>query len=70
MRRLVGIGLVAAAAAVAAVAVRALRGRSPAGVSTPGNGHAADEARIAMLRERIAAARRRLRNEVDTIRGE
>ena len=30
----------------------------------------ADEARIAMLRDRIDAARRRLRDEVDTIRGE
>ena len=39
-------------------------------MTTSGNGHTADEARIEMLRERIAAARRRLRDEVDTIRGE
>jgi hypothetical protein len=67
MRRLIGIGILAAAAAVA---VRAFRSREDASVTTSGNGHSADEARIAMLRERIAAARRRLRDEVDTVRGE
>jgi DNA-binding IclR family transcriptional regulator len=67
MRRLIGIGILAAAAAVA---VRAFRSRAAATVTTSGNGHTADEARIEMLRERIAAARRRLRDEVDTIRGE
>jgi hypothetical protein len=67
MRRLIGIGILAAAAAVA---VRAFRSRDAATVTTSGNGHTADEARIEMLRERIAAARRRLRDEVDTIRGE
>ena len=44
--------------------------RTAAPATTSGNGHAADEARIAMLRDRIDAARRRLRDEVDTIRGE
>lgn len=67
MRRLLGIGVLAAGIAVA---VRAYRSRSGQSVPTSGNGHAADEARIAMLRDRIDAARRRLRDEVDTIRGE
>jgi hypothetical protein len=67
MRRLIGIGIVAAAAAFA---VRAFRSRDAASVTTSGNGHSADEARIAMLRDRIAAARRRLRDEVDSVRGE
>ena len=67
MRRLIGIGILAAAAVVA---VRAFRSREDASVTTSGNGHSADEARVAMLRERIAAARQRLRDEVDTVRGE
>lgn len=67
MRRLIGIGILVAAAAVA---VRAFRSRELASVTTSGNGHSADEARVAMLRERIAAARQRLRDEVDTVRGE
>jgi hypothetical protein len=66
MRRLLGIGVIAAGVALA---LRAYRSRSGP-VPTSGNGHAADEARIAMLRDRIDAARRRLRDEVDTIRGE
>ena len=67
MRRLLGIGI---AAAAAAVAVRALRQRAAESDPTSGNGHSADEARVAMLRDRIAAARRRLRDEVDSVRGE
>src|SRR5207253_6018008 len=34
-----------------------------------GNGHAADAERVEMLRERIGAARRRIRDEFDTVRG-
>jgi hypothetical protein len=40
------------------------------GVASLGNGHSADEERVQMLRERIAAARRRLRDELDSVRGE
>jgi hypothetical protein len=65
MRRLVGIVVITAAAAVA---VRFLAGRA-APVAASGNGHAADEERVEMLRERIGAARRRIRDEFDTVRG-
>jgi hypothetical protein len=65
MRRLVGIVVITAAAAVAA---RYLAGRA-APVAASGNGHAADEERVEMLRERIGAARRRIRDEFDTVRG-
>jgi hypothetical protein len=40
------------------------------GVASSGNGHSADAERVEMLRERIAAARRRLRDELDSVRGE
>ena len=65
MRRLLGI---AAAAAVAAAAVKLLTCRDRT-VAASGNGHAADEARVQMLRERINAARRRLGDELDSVRG-
>jgi hypothetical protein len=39
-------------------------------VPSEGNGHSADEHRAAALRERIAAARRRLHDEFDSVRGE
>ena len=65
MRRLVGIVVITAAAVVAA---RYLAGRA-APVAASGNGHAADEERVEMLRERIGAARRRIRDEFDTVRG-
>jgi hypothetical protein len=65
MRRLVGIAVVLAA--VAAV-VRLLSSRD-APVAATGNGHSADEERVEMLRERIGAARRRLRDEFDSVRG-
>ena len=65
MRRLVGIVVITAAAAVAA---RYLAARA-APVAASGNGHAADEERVEMLRERIGAARRRIRDEFDTVRG-
>jgi hypothetical protein len=65
MRRVIGIAVIVAAAAAA---VRLLAGRD-APVSASGNGHAADEERVEMLRERIGAARRRLRDEFDSVRG-
>jgi hypothetical protein len=65
MRRLIGIAVVTAAAA-AAVRELARRKRH---VASTGNGHSADQERVEMLRERIAAARRRLRDELDTVRG-
>ena len=65
MRRLLGIVVITAAAAAA---VRFLVGRS-APVAASGNGHAADAERVEMLRERIGAARRRIRDEFDTVRG-
>jgi hypothetical protein len=66
MRRL--IGAVAALAAVATAAwMYVTRER---GVASSGNGHSADAERVEMLRERIAAARRRLRDEFDSVRGE
>ena len=65
MRRLVGIAVVLAAGAAI---VRLLTSRdSP--VASSGNGHSADEERVEMLRERIGAARRRLRDEFDSVRG-
>lgn len=65
MRRLVGIAVVLAA--VAAI-VKLLSSRD-APVAASGNGHSADEERVQMLRERIGAARRRLRDEFDSVRG-
>jgi hypothetical protein len=66
MRRLIGAAI-AAAAVAAAARVYLMRER---GVALSGNGHSADAERVAMLRERIAAARRRLRDELDSVRGE
>jgi hypothetical protein len=65
MRRIVGIAVLLAA--VAAI-VRLLSSRE-APVASSGNGHSADEERVEMLRERIGAARRRLRDEFDSVRG-
>ena len=65
MRRLVGLAVILAA--VAAI-VRLLSSRE-APVAASGNGHSADEERVEMLRERIGAARRRLRDEFDSVRG-
>jgi hypothetical protein len=66
MRRLIGAAI-AAAAVAAAARVYLARER---GVASSGNGHSADTERVEMLRERIAAARRRLRDELDSVRGE
>ncbi|HEY0387783.1 MAG TPA: hypothetical protein VGC71_05045 [Gaiellales bacterium] len=65
MRRLIGIAVLIAAGAVLA----RLLGTRDAPVAASGNGHAADEERVEMLRERIGAARRRLRDEFDSVRG-
>ena len=66
MGRLIGAAI--AAAAVAAAAWMYLTRER--GVVSSGNGHSADHERVEMLRERIAAARRRLRDELDSVRGE
>jgi hypothetical protein len=65
MRRLIGIAVIAATAAVIA---RLLTNRDDP-VAASGNGHTADRERVEMLRERIGAARRRLRDEFDSVRG-
>ena len=65
MRRLLGIAVIAAAVA-AAVKLLTARDRT---VAASGNGHTADEERVEMLRERISAARQRLRDEFDSVRG-
>ena len=59
--------LLGAAAAVAAAAYLARRGEP---IAASGNGHSGDEDRRSMLRERIAQARGRLRDELDSVRGE
>ena len=65
MRRL----LFLAALAVVAGAVRmALNRERP--VAASGNGHSADEGRLSVLRERIAAARTRMQGDVPPVRGE
>ena len=59
--------LLGAAAAVAAAAYLAQRGEP---IAASGNGHSGDEDRRSMLRERIARARGRLRDELDSVRGD
>jgi hypothetical protein len=66
VRRLIGAALLAAAALAA---FRALRGHGGA-VASEGNGHPADRDRIELLRERIDAARKRLQDEIDSVRGQ
>ena len=66
MSRLVKIAVLAAA--VAAIA-HYLYDRDEA-VPASGNGHSGDDDRTEMLRQRIAAARQRLRDEFDSVRGE
>ncbi len=65
MRRVIGIAIIATAAGLA---TRYLAGRRDAVVAI-GNGHSQDENRTAMLRARIVAARRRVRDEFDSVRG-
>jgi hypothetical protein len=67
MRRLAVV--FATALAVAAVAHVLFRQRRR-GVSAEGNGHSSDADRTAALKARIAAARRRLQDELDNVRGE
>ncbi len=56
--------------AFAALAVvRALKARRGA-VESEGNGHPADRDRVELLRERIDAARKRLQDEIDSVRGQ
>ena len=66
MRRLLGLAVIALAVAVAA---RGLLSRRAA-VESSSNGHSSDEPRVAMLRERIAAAHRTVRGETDIVLGE
>lgn len=66
MSRLVKIAVLAVAAAVVA---HYLYDRDEA-VPASGNGHSNDADRTAVLKERISAARRRLRDELDSVRGE
>jgi hypothetical protein len=65
MRRVIGIAVIASAAGLA---VRYMAGRRDV-VAWEGNGHSRDENRMAMLRARIVAARRRVRDEFDSVRG-
>jgi hypothetical protein len=66
MRRLATLTVLAVAVAAAAHLYRN-RGED---VPAEGNGHSGDADRTAMVRDRIAAARRRLRDELDSVRGE
>jgi hypothetical protein len=67
MRRLVVVSAtVLAVAATARVLSRRRRDHVPA----EGNGHSADADRTAALKARIAAARRRLQDELGNVRGE
>jgi hypothetical protein len=65
MRRLLLLAAIAAAAGAVRVAMN--RDRP---VAAAGNGHSADEGRLAALRERIAAARGRLQSDVPPVRDE
>jgi hypothetical protein len=65
MRRL----LLLAAIAAAAGAIRVARSRERP-VASSGNGHSADEGRLAALRERIVAARSRVQGDVPPVRGD
>jgi hypothetical protein len=67
MRRLVVVSAtVLAVAAVAHLLSRQRRQDVPA----EGNGHSSEVDRTAALKARIAAARRRLQDELDNVRGE
>jgi Spy/CpxP family protein refolding chaperone len=62
------LALVLGAAAAATAAAYLAGRREP--IAAAGNGHSGDEGRRTMLRERIASARSRLRDELDSVRGE
>jgi hypothetical protein len=67
MRRLV---VVSATALTVAAAAHALSRRRRGDVPAEGNGHSSDADRTAALKARIAAARRRLQDELGNVRGE
>jgi hypothetical protein len=66
MRRVIPI---AALAALGAAAVAHVIAHRPGPIDVSGNGHAPRSDRTVQLRARIADARRRLRDEFDTLRG-
>jgi hypothetical protein len=66
MRRLAALALVAF---TVAGALHWLADRD-SGVPAEANGHSDDADRADRLKQRIAAARRRLRDELDSVRGE
>jgi len=66
MRRLVVASVIAFAAAAAAH----WYWHRDDGVPAETNGHSSDAERTAALKQRIAAARRRLQDEFDSVRGE
>jgi hypothetical protein len=66
MRRLLAVS---AATLAAGLAARYLAGRVRP-VEAAGNGHAGDHDRTAQLRSHIAAARRRLHDQIDSVRGD
>ncbi|HYX87019.1 MAG TPA: hypothetical protein VE777_18780 [Gaiellales bacterium] len=66
MRRIIAVAVIAAAAA-AVMRYVAEYGQQ---VAASGNGHSGDQGRRDLLRARIAAARARLRDELDSVRGE
>jgi hypothetical protein len=65
MRRVILLAAIAAAAG----AVKLVLSRERP-VAASGNGHSADEGRLTVLRERIAAARGRMQGDVPPVRGE
>lgn len=65
MRRLLLLAAIAAAAGAVRVAMSRQRP-----VAASGNGHSADEGRLSVLRERIAAARGRMQSDVPPVRDE
>jgi hypothetical protein len=65
MRRLLLLAAIAAAAGAVRVAMSRERP-----VAASGNGHSADEGRLSVLRERIAAARGRVQSDVPPVREE
>ena len=66
MRRVIPIAAVAALGVAAAAHLIAHRGRP---VDVSGNGHAPASDRTVQLRTRLAGVRRRLRDELDALRG-
>jgi hypothetical protein len=66
VRRLLGVAFLAFAGLAV---LRALKARG-GDVASAGNGHPADRDRVELLRERIDAARKRLQDEIDNVRGQ